>query len=83
MYTFALLAINLDTPPTFFYFFQPASLASFLFRNFRFIFILGVGSLLSPLDLCKNATMKNITVANYHDYYQTLIKIGNVNGVAA
>jgi len=59
MYTFALLAINLDTAPNFLYFFQPASLASFLFRNFQFIYILVVGSLLSTLDLCKHPKYKN------------------------
>jgi hypothetical protein len=52
---FALLAINLVASPTFLYFFQSASLASSLFRKFRFVFILVVGSLLSPLDLCKHA----------------------------
>jgi hypothetical protein len=48
---FTLLAINLAAPPTFFNIFQPASLTSFLFCNFRFVFILVVGILLSPLDL--------------------------------
>jgi len=49
MYMFALLAINLDIPPTFLYFFQSAaSLASFLLCSFRFTFILVVESLLSP-----------------------------------
>jgi len=60
MYTSALLAINLDTPPTLFYFFQPASLASFLFRNFQFISTPVVGSLLSPLDLCKYLTRQKL-----------------------
>jgi hypothetical protein len=45
-------------PPYFLLFFQPASLASFLFRKFRFIFILVVGNLLSPHDLCKHANFK-------------------------
>ena len=35
-----------------------ASFASFLSRNFRSVFILLVGSLLSPLDLCKRAKNK-------------------------
>ena len=49
---FILLLITLVVPPIFCYRFQPASLASLLFINFQFRFILVVGSLLSPLDLC-------------------------------
>jgi hypothetical protein len=60
MYTFALLAINLVAPPTFVYFFQPASLASILFHNFLFIFILEVGSLLSPLTYVHTQKSKNL-----------------------
>jgi len=56
---FALLFITLVVPPIFCYRFQPAaSLASLFFINFQFRFILVVGSLLSPLDLCNTPSSK-------------------------
>ena len=55
---FILLLITLVVPPIFCYRFQPASLASLLFINFQFRFILVVGSLLSPLDSCEHAKKK-------------------------
>jgi len=58
----------LVVPPTFFYLFQPASLAHFLFTNLQFRFNLVVGSLLSPLGLC-NAPTINPQIPNHIPYY--------------
>jgi hypothetical protein len=59
---FALPLFTLVVPPTFYFLFQPASLAPFFIYQLSVRFNLVVGSLLSPLDLCNTPTKKPFQV---------------------